>query len=294
MADTQTILVPDIGDFDEVEIIEVLVSAGDTIDVEDSLVTLETDKATMEVPASEKGRVLEVNVKVGDRVSQGTPILTLTADKAVAADDPAPTSVDNAEPATAAPPPSESERKIDVLVPDIGDFEDVEVIEVLIEPGQQITVEESLVTLETDKATMEVPSENSGIVASIDVKVGDRVSQGDLILSLSTNTETNPTQEATADEKKSTSVPAALDSKPASTSTKEPEATPPRAPPQHSPTAHLQLDPNAKAHASPAVRRFARELGADINLVTGTGRKNRILKGDVKNFIKSALAGAGA
>src|SRR5512134_337310 len=174
MAQLLEVKVPDIGDFKDVPIIEVLVKVGDRVKKEDSLVTLESDKATMEVPSPRDGVVKEVDVKVGDKVSQGTLILVLDGDGAA-----------TAAPALAAAPPSppaplpQGERggssaastSVEVRVPDIGDFKDVPIIEVFVKPGDTVKKEDSLVTLESDKATMEVPSPNAGAVKAVHVKL---------------------------------------------------------------------------------------------------------------------------
>ncbi len=198
-------------------------------------------------------------------------------------------------------------NKKDLLVPDIGDFTDVEVIEILVSPGDTINAEDSLLTLETDKATMEIPASEGGVVVELKVKLGDKISQGTPILVLEAGGEqaTPPT----ADTDDSTAPHATPDPAPnpvpgplavdntLASNTDTPAAasvdTPPPPPPPSSPTAHLGEEHSRKAHASPAVRRFARELGVDIGLVSGTGRKSRIQKSDVKEFVKSALASSG-
>jgi len=179
------VLVPDIGDFKDVEVIEVLVKPGDAIDKEQSLITLESDKATMEIPSPTAGVVKELKVKVGDKISQGTPIL-MVEEQGSAASAPKPE-----------PEKQEKEREKErvkedeeampgapetVTVPDIGDFKDVEVIEVLVKAGDTVTKEQSLITLESDKATMEIPSPAAGVVKELKVKVGDKVSEGSAVL----------------------------------------------------------------------------------------------------------------
>ncbi|WP_353328618.1 biotin/lipoyl-containing protein, partial [Chitiniphilus shinanonensis] len=178
--------IPDIGGHEGVDVIEVLVKAGDTIDKEQSLVTLETDKATMEVPATAAGVVKEVKVKVGDKVSEGSVVLLLEASEAAAAPAPAAAAPTPAAPAPApaaqpAAAPAAAQR-IEVRVPDIGGHDNVDVIEVLVKAGDTIEKEQSLITLETDKATMEVPATAAGVVESVAIKVGDKVSEGALIL----------------------------------------------------------------------------------------------------------------
>jgi dihydrolipoamide dehydrogenase len=183
------IAVPDIGDFKDVPVIEVHVKPGDTVATEEPLITLESDKATMDVPAPQAGTVAELRVKLGDRVSQGSVILLLEAAGAAPVK-PKETVREDALPAPETPPnygsPSGVYETIDVVVPDIGDFKDVAVIEVHAGVGESVKAENPLITLESDKATMDVPSPTAGTISEITVKVGDRVSQGSLILKLST------------------------------------------------------------------------------------------------------------
>jgi pyruvate dehydrogenase E2 component (dihydrolipoyllysine-residue acetyltransferase) len=260
--------VPDIGDFKEVEVIEVLVKAGDAITAEQSLITVESDKATMEIPAPGAGVVKEMRVKVGDKVSQGTPILLLEEGKgdapqvAPAAAAPKPTPPASAPVAAGGP--------VTVKVPDIGDFKEVAVIEVLVKPGDSVSPEQSLITVESDKATMEIPSPAAGRVTELKLKVGDKVSQGSAILVLEAAGAPAPAKAAAA---------------PALAAV--PEAVAPQRPPvPKEPQEALQ----AKPHASPSVRKFARELGADLGRVRGSGPKGRILHADVQAFVKGALA----
>ncbi|MGB8907113.1 MAG: biotin/lipoyl-containing protein, partial [Candidatus Cybelea sp.] len=177
MSETVEVRVPDIGDFKEVPVIEVLVKPGDRIKKNDSLITLESEKASMEVPAEAEGVVQDVRVKVGDKVSKGSPILVLSSDAASPKAPEAPKTRDTPEAAG-----SPSGPAIEVRVPDIGDFKDVPVIEVLVKPGDRIKKNDSLITLESEKASMEVPAEADGVVQDVRVKVGDKVSQGSPIL----------------------------------------------------------------------------------------------------------------
>ncbi|MEA3192106.1 MAG: hypothetical protein QOD26_439 [Betaproteobacteria bacterium] len=267
------VLVPDIGDFKEVEVIEILVKPGDAVTKEQSLITLESDKATMEIPSPSDGVVKELKIKVGDKVSKGVAILELDAkEKAKAA---APE-----KPKPAEKPNSDSQT---VPVPDIGDFKEVEVIEVLVKPGDSVAKEQSLITLESDKATMEIPSPGAGVVQSIKVKVGDKVAKGAPILVLQP------------------SGGAKQEAKPASAAKPVPQA--PAAGPQPVPAAAAAPRPvprepreetKTKPHASPSVRKFARELGVDLAQVQGSGPKSRILHTDVQTYVKGALAGKAA
>ncbi|MBU9403180.1 dihydrolipoamide acetyltransferase, partial [Burkholderia multivorans] len=196
MSQAIEVKVPDIGDYKDVPVIEVLVKAGDTVEPEQSLVTLESDKATMDVPSPAAGTVKEVKVKVGDAVSEGTLIILLeggaaaqpngaAAPAAAPAQASAPASA-AAAPAAAAPAaaPAASGGTLEVKVPDIGDYKDVPVIEIGVKVGDTVEKEQSLVTLESDKATMDVPSPAAGVVKDIKVKVGDTVSEGTLIVLL--------------------------------------------------------------------------------------------------------------
>ena len=266
--------VPDIGDFKDVEVIEVLVKAGDEIAAEQSLITVESDKATMEIPAPGAGTVKELRVKVGDKVSQGTPILVLDEARgeaprpAPAAAAPNPVSAAAAAPAPAPETRAAGGGAMTVKVPDIGDFKDVAVIEVLVKPGDTVANEQSLITVESDKATMEIPSPAAGKITEVKLKVGDKVSEGSTILVLEA--------EGAAPAAKPEPEPAAV-----------PEAAAPQRPPVPK---EPQEATHAKPHASPSVRKFARELGVDLTRVRGSGPKGRILHADVRAFVKGALA----
>jgi pyruvate dehydrogenase E2 component (dihydrolipoamide acetyltransferase) len=253
MSDTIEVRVPDIGDFKDVPVIEVLVKAGDRVKKNDSLITLESEKASMEVPAEADGIVRDVTVKVGDKVSQGSPILVLNSTAA----EPAKT----AAPETPAPPtPSEA---IEVRVPDIGDFKDVPVIEVLVKPGDRVKKNQSLITLESEKASMEVPAEADGIVQDVKVKVGDKVAKGTPILVLSSAAPPTPQ------------------------SPEPPAAARPQSQVQ---VEALQPTPSRGiVHAGPSVRRFARELGVDLQQLRGSGPNARVTREDVQSFVKGAL-----
>src|SRR5213595_588408 len=181
--------VPDIGDFKDVAVIELLVKPGDTVKPEQSLVTVESDKASMEIPSAQGGVVKEMKVKLGDKISEGSVLLTLESEGAAA---PAPAAKAPAPaPQAAAPvPPAQpstgggASGRIEVKVPDIGDFKDVAVIEVLVKPGDTVKAEQSLITVESDKASMEIPSSQAGVVKEMKVKLGDKVAEGSLVLLL--------------------------------------------------------------------------------------------------------------
>jgi pyruvate dehydrogenase E2 component (dihydrolipoamide acetyltransferase) len=263
------VVVPDIGDFKEVEVIEVLVKPGDAVSKEQSLVTLESDKATMEIPSPGAGVVKELKIKVGDKVSKGSPILVLD-DKG---NGEAPPDEKLKPQAAKAETPKPTAAAFTVPVPDIGEFKEVEVIEVLVKPGDAVTKEQSLITLESDKATMEIPSPAAGVVKAVKVKVGDKISKGSPILELESN-------EAPAKAEAQKPQPAKPAAAPA------PAAAPSAAPP-------VSREPGdetaAKAHASPSVRKFARELGVELARVQGSGPKGRILHSDVQAFVKGVI-----
>ncbi|MDA0910803.1 MAG: dihydrolipoyllysine-residue acetyltransferase [Proteobacteria bacterium] len=264
----QKVTVPDIGDYKDVDVIEVNVKVGDTIEAEDSLVTLETDKASMEVPAPFAGVVKEINVKVGDKVSEGSLVLSVETDAVASSELP-----QSVEPASAEVTPSQAQstQVIDVTVPDIGDYKGVDVIEINVKPGDEINAEDSLATLETDKASMEIPAPESGKVVDVKIKVGDKVSQGDLVLTLE--------------------VTGAAIVAPAPKQPETKEAAIAAAAPQAQPVAAVETTDvhNINAHASPAVRRLARILGVELARVVATGRKGRITKEDCENYIKKAV-----
>jgi len=272
------VVVPDIGDFKEVAVIEILVKPGDTVAKEQSLITLESDKATMEIPSPSAGVVKEVKVKAGDKVSQGSPILELDAKAEPKKAEPTKQDPKKQEPKKQEAAPSAAAsgpRTQTVAVPDIGDFKEVEVIEVLVKPGEKIAKEQSLVTLESDKATMEIPSPAAGVVKELKLKPGDKVSQGSAILVLEgTEQRAEPRAEPKAEAPKA--APSA------------PKAAPGPAP--RSPVPEAREEGGAKPHASPSVRKFARELGVDLAQVQGSGPKGRILHTDVQAFVKGALA----
>ncbi|MGI2102953.1 dihydrolipoyllysine-residue acetyltransferase [Shewanella oncorhynchi] len=281
------VTVPDIGGDTDVSVIEVLVAVGDKIEVDSGLITLETDKATMDVPSPFAGVVKDVKVAVGDKVSQGSLVIMLEVGGAAPAA--APTVAAQAAPAATVAPvaaapaaPAASVVAVkEIQVPDIGDASNVDVIEVLVSVGDEITADQGLITLETDKATMEVPAPFAGKLLSLTVKVGDKVSQGSVIATIET------TSVATV----SAPAPAAQAAAPAPVSAAPVAAPTPasRPPVPHHPSAGTPVSTGA-VHASPAVRRLAREFGVDLTQVTGSGRKGRIMKEDVQAYVKYELS----
>ncbi|PKH29589.1 pyruvate dehydrogenase complex dihydrolipoyllysine-residue acetyltransferase [Shewanella sp. ALD9] len=277
--------VPDIGGDTDVSVIEVLVAVGDSIDVDTGLITLETDKATMDVPSPKAGVVKSITVAVGDKVSEGSLVITLE----VAGSAPVAAAPTASAPQTAAPVAQAAQAPAaqaatttqvqEIHVPDIGDANDVDIIEVLVSVGDEITADQGLITLETDKATMEVPAPFAGKLVSLTVKVGDKVSQGSLIATIETTSSAPVAQAAPA---QAEPAPAAA----APTMAANRPSTPPV--PFH-PSAAVTASTGV-VHASPAVRRLAREFGVDLTKVSGTGRKARILKEDVQAFVKYELS----
>src|SRR4051794_35405774 len=255
------IKVPDIGDFKDVPVIEIFVKPGDRVKAEAPLVSLESDKATMEVPSPRDGVVKSVVVKVGDKVSEGAVIVQFEGAGAEQAE---------TRPVVSAPPSPVSAPAgvAEVRVPDIGDFKDIPVIEIFVKPGDSVKAEDPLIALESDKATMEIPAPLSGIVREIKVKSGDKVSEGAVILVLATG---------------------------------EASGAPTSAPPTAAPSPAAVAAPAAQAgavdetafalaYAGPAVRKLARELGVDLGKVKGSGDHGRILRADVEAFAKGGAA----
>ena len=343
---TIEVKVPAIGDYKDVPVIDVLVKPGDDVKADDPLVTLESDKATMDVPAPAAGKVRELKVKTGDRVSEGSIVLTLEAGagaKPAAADGGgaaqaarAETSGEAAEasagpptltrtgtrtptapPASRAPAPPPSPRPapasrggepaerrptstsaiasaLEVKVPSIGDYTDVPIIDVLVKAGDEVAADAPLVTLESDKATMDVPSPAAGKIRELKVKTGDRVSEGSVIAILeSAAPATHSDLAASAlepvegrdhvPEQREPAAPAAAP-QPAAPALR---AVPPPRPEEPQPAGRV-------AHASPSVRKLARELGVDLSRVEGSGPKGRVLQPDVQRYVKEALARAAA
>jgi len=270
--------VPDIGDFSEVEIVDVLVAAGDTVSVEDSLVTLETDKAAMDVPAPADGVIKELKVELGGTVSEGDLVLIMEIEEAV----------DTASEAEAAPAAAAAEPEISVLevkVPDIGDFNDVEIVEVMVAAGDSVSAEDSLITLETDKAAMDVPAPADGVIKELKVELGGKVSEGDLVLIMEASSAPASSEPTKAPAKTAAAAPAAPATVQQVQQTPvQPVAAPGKLPP-------IDEAGFAAAHASPSIRKFARELGVNLIQVKGSGAKERILKDDVKAFVKAVMQG---
>jgi len=276
--------VPDIGDFKDIPIIEVLVKPGDVVKAEQPLVTLESDKATMDVPSPIAGAVADVVAKVGDKVSMGTLIARIDSAAGEAARTAAPAAPAKAAPAAAASPAPAKAATIDVTVPDIGDFKDVPVIEVLVKVGDTVEAEQPLVTLESDKATMDVPSPAAGKITQLIAKVGDKVSMGALIAKLDAGgpaAPISPEQDDEAEAKEEEDAAEAPQTSPVAPRDLPPPLTPASGP--------AKVDFSG-VFAGPAVRRLARELDLDLNTVKGTGEKGRITREDVKAALSRGAA----
>ncbi|MEJ0087601.1 MAG: dihydrolipoyllysine-residue acetyltransferase [Pseudomonadota bacterium] len=290
---TVEVKVPDMGNFESVTVIDVLVKPGDVIDIDTPLVTLETDKATMDVPSTVKGVVEKVHVAKGGSVAAGALIVSVKSDAAssaatpAAAPPPAATKA-AAPPASAAPAPAPAViGSIDVRVPDMGSFDSVAVIDVLVKPGDTVDFDTPLATLETDKATMDVPSTAKGVVEKVHVAKGGKLSPGALVVTVKGVSVAAPAAAAKP-------AAAAAPEKPASIA--RPAA--PQGVQQVLAPARGGLPPVDEAsfgaaHGSPSVRKFARELGVNLGSVRGSGEKGRILLDDVKAFVKLVMSGGG-
>ncbi|GLX77773.1 acetyltransferase component of pyruvate dehydrogenase complex [Thalassotalea insulae] len=288
MSDVQQVLVPDVGG-DEVEVIEICVAVGDSLEADEGIVTVETDKASMDIPAPIAGELVSLSVNVGDKIKEGDLIGEM---KAVGTTSEAPvaeaTPVEKAEQspvvaeqtapaAEQAPAATGGSEVIDVVVPDIGEDGEVDVIDVLIAVGDEIAEEDGLITLETDKATMDVPSSHAGIVKEVLVATGDKVKQGSLVIKLETNS----------------GAPAAIEQPVAPAPVAEAPKTAPApekkaAPVPHHPQSGVKS--SGAIYTSPSIRRLAREFGVDLTLVKGSGNKGRILKEDVQSYVKYELS----
>ena len=273
--------VPDIGDFSDVPVIDLFVKVGDSIKVDDAIATLESDKATMDVPSTVAGTVTEVFVQLGSKVSEGAVLIKVETGAAASAAAPAP-AVQAAAPAAPAPAPATAGGAVvEVKVPDIGDFSDVPVIDLFVKVGDSIKVDDAIATLESDKATMDVPSTVAGVVKEVLVQLGSKVSEGVVLIKVESGASAAaaaPAVAASAPAAAPVSAPAA-----ASTATAAPAAPAALAP---------ALPIGAKVHASPSVRAYARELGVDLSKVPATGPKGRIVKEDLTKYVKGVMSGA--
>ena len=299
------IRVPDVGSSDPVDVIEISVKVGDTIAAEDTIIVLESDKATVEVPAPQAGTITAISVKVGDRVKEGDELMEVEAEGE--SEDEAPQESEAAnqapqaaeeKPETDSKPQEEDEPEAQqaqesggsetVTVPDLGDIDSAEIIEVNVAVGDELEQEQVIVVVESDKASLEIPAPSAGKVESVAVKVGDKVGTGDALLTMAVaGGKPAADNKAEAEDKSET--------KPAPASAPEQPATEDKAAPATSqPTAADSGPPSTSVHAGPAVRKLAREMGVDLAQVNGTGPKDRILKEDVHAWVKQRLEGAPA
>jgi pyruvate dehydrogenase E2 component (dihydrolipoyllysine-residue acetyltransferase) len=295
------VTIPNLGDIDEVEVIEICVAVGDVLAENDTIVVIESDKASMDIPSPAAGTLKSLQVEVGDRITEGHVIATLDADEsgdskgetsdnksdpeAAQETEAEPDTQQASEPTQAAPSTQaesesgESTQEIEVLVPDIGDASGVVVIEIAVQAGDVIEVNDLLVVLESDKASMEITAEHAGTVLEVAVSVDEEVFEGSLLARLRTDSASKQSEiqssEKAADKKpdegiKQASPPAAADAQPGADDSEQDAAS-------------------AKVYAGPATRRLARELGVNLSEVKGTGSRNRITKDDVKGFVKQQM-----
>ena len=290
----EIIKVPDIGSSDEVEVIEISVKAGDRIEEETTLIVLESDKASMDIPSPMAGVVTKVLVSEGDKVKEGSPILEVevvgtdsaptTEPEAAAEPEPVIAMAESEPESSPAAEASASVGRQEIRVPDIGSSEAVEIVEVAASVGDELAVEDALITLETDKASMDVPSPYAGKLVELVVKEGDKVVEGDLIGYIEVVGAAAPATEAQPAQAASLSQAEVVSAAPTSSapSTSAPAPLANKADAQVSAT-------SGKVHAGPAVRMLARELGVDLTQVVGSGPKNRIVKEDLQNFVKQVM-----
>ncbi len=302
---TEKITVPDLGDASEVEVIELLVAVGDKVEENDSLLVLESDKAAMEIPAPMAGTVKSIDVNLGDQVSTGGPMITLEVEGGASAGGSTVDSASDSEPVTTEAETAQdtqeevatvstaadevTEAVVTLNVPDLGTDDEVEVIEVQISAGDKIEVDDPLVTLESDKAAMEVPATDSGTVEEVLLKVGDKVKTGADILKLKTSTPTGAAVNKSGRDSGSSNKPE--ETSPSASPQAEPSPTPSQA---VSSTESSHSATSGKVYAGPAVRKLARELGVDLSLIQGSGAKSRIVKEDVHEFVKARISGTGS
>jgi len=300
------VTVPDLGDFADVEVIDVLVKTGDEVAVNDSLITLETDKATMDVPSPAAGTVTEVRVKVGSTVSTGDAIVVLEAAGEPAAASTASVGSEASGASAAsevAEAPAESDGEVSaqvkvagqvppepmlIKVPDLGDFHDVDVIEILVGVGDEVDAEQGLITLETDKATMDVPTPVAGRVLELRVKAGGTVNPGDAVALIQPRAATAPASAPRAPQSGGPTAAAAVRA-PAAAERVRPERSPLDQTTALPAIGIVDETAFSRAHASPSVRKLARELGVELGRVRGTGQKGRVTADDVKAFVKRVM-----
>lgn len=328
MANAKEVKVPDVGG-DEVEVIEVLVSEGDSIEAEGSLITVESDKASMDIPAPFGGTIESINVKEGDKIKEGDLLAMIAEagggssddssdddsddDASDSESDDSESNDDSEESSDDADGDADSDDSdngdsdsddsdsddsgdadsgsevIDVEVPDIGEDGEVEVIEILVSAGDSVNAEDGLITLETDKATMDVPCPQAGTVKEVIVKEGDKVKQGSLVIKLEVKGSGSSSSKGDSSKDKSADR-ASTSSKDNDDSSNKNQSSGSRKPPVPDHPLARKGQSEGIVHASPSVRRVAREFGVDLTEVQGSGRKERILKEDVQQYVKYELS----
>ena len=308
MAKELQVTVPDIGDYQDVPVIDVLVKVGDKVEKDAALVTLESDKATLDVPAPEAGVVKSIALKAGDKVSKGGAVLVLevggadTAARVTATPKKTNVAVTAGEPKSAETPAARKETpaspravkapvaasRLEVTVPDIGDYHDVPVIDVLVKDGDTVEKDATLITLESDKATLDVPAPAAGIISGFRIKVGDKVSKGMAVCALEAMV---ATANDSAEPEASVPSPAIAGEGQDGGDGAAPTVTLPREDGEgSSSTPAAPIADGVIPYASPSIRKFARELGVDLLRVAGSGQKGRITHEDVQGYIKKSLA----
>jgi pyruvate dehydrogenase E2 component (dihydrolipoamide acetyltransferase) len=296
----QTVSVPDIGGTEGAEVIEVSIAVGDTVEIEQSIIVLETDKASMDIPSSVAGKVTKVNVSIGDKLSEGDAIIELEVESD-AADVPAAEIPKQAVAATADEPASSDSapakaagiQVVDVNVPDGADG--AEVIEVMVAVGDVVAADDSLIVLETDKASMEIPAPTAGKIVSIAIKQGDKTAEGGLILTMEVEAVGSDSVDTTSSVDTASTEPAAGAAKP------EPKPEPVKQESTQASAAQPVVEESSgdvvsasqskEVYAGPAIRKFAREMGVNLTSVKGTGDRNRVTKDDVKVYVKNVMTG---
>ena len=300
MASEITVSVPDLGDFKSVDVIEVLVRVGDTVDIDTPLATLETEKATMDVPSTAAGRVTAVLLMRGDKVVSGAPVVKLESREISGQSSTTPTPAQSAEVIASLPSvPAVVAQVVPVKVPDLGDFKAVDVVDVLVKVGDPVELNTALATLETAKATMDVPSTAEGRVTEVLINRGDKVAAGAVVVMVEASSTPVKAAAVQAPAQPIVATPISVPVEIAVATTKPVAAPQPAAVPPGTPAVRSHLEPGktpiedvgfSRAYAGPSVRLLARELGVDLGKVPGTGSKGRITHADVKNWVKQVLA----
>ncbi len=292
----ESLTVPDLGGAEQVEVIEILVAAGDQVEAEESIIVLETDKATMEIPSPLTGTISSLSINVGDKLNEGDQygeIETAASSVSTASkQESKPEEAAEKEPEQKPEKDDKKQANVDAVssnsthveiipVPDLGGSDQVEVIELLVKVGEEVEAEQSVLTLETDKASMEIPAGKSGRIEKILLTLGDKVSVGDPMIELLVDQSSALEIDSGAENKQ--------ESKPSPADTSEKSSKPVSNTSVASKNAVDDMKPSGQVHAGPAVRKLAREFGVDLSLVKGSGVRGRVTKDDVQNHVKAAL-----